>query len=424
MNSAPAFNPITFVQDRVRAHRGDAHGPNGDQPEPTPLCVLCGVLIEEWRAIFSQIDEPPEICERRKANIDRIRHEMKSSRPNFSFMEDDSFSGYVQLSYDSSIVGQGETRLWLSDVYFLYGSDRINDLENNNDEAMKFFLARGYYDEDNDICIDAPDGTPIYNVLDHCDGSYYPHSILHAHLYPFHQACYEILCKILAAKFGIQKPDPKALHHTLDDMNYARLAFAYGKILGQEFSWICYPGEEHVVADPIWPTPVTEDIVIQTAFIKFLTREHAANKARPDPPPISDLSQKVKRDPFDQLGYDILYEISSFLSRESARDLIRASPAVLCAASSDRFWLQRIRLDMPWYWELDDILEAFRKIDLEISYRMFYFWLDKATLPTYGMTGLLNYANRRRIWAACERFAAHYHYIAHSLSLPPESEDE
>lgn len=114
-------------------------------------------------------------------------------------------------------------------------------------------------------------------------------------------------------------------------------------------------------------------------------------------------------DPFDKFPQEILSLIFPYLPAESMIALIRASWRVYGATRPNIFWKQLIYREMPWFWELHEVIEGNNYPDLDL--RSLYLWLDKMTTPRYGLTGpFLGVANRRRIWGPCEEIAEQYHH--------------
>ncbi|QSS58989.1 F-box domain-containing protein, partial [Histoplasma capsulatum] len=75
-------------------------------------------------------------------------------------------------------------------------------------------------------------------------------------------------------------------------------------------------------------------------------------------------------------------------------------------------WKQLMYWGMPWFWELHKLVEEDNVTDLD--YKNLYLWLNKATMPVYGMRGpFLGIANRRRIWCACAQLAEKYFLSFH-----------
>ncbi|EEH03544.1 F-box domain-containing protein [Histoplasma capsulatum G186AR] len=124
------------------------------------------------------------------------------------------------------------------------------------------------------------------------------------------------------------------------------------------------------------------------------------------------LAHKVKRDPFGELPFDLLYSILSFLPGDSTRALMSASWPVYRTTRHPALWKQLMYWGMPWFWELHKLVEEDNVPDLD--YKNLYLWLNKATMPVYGMRGpFLGIANRRRIWCACAQLAEKYFLSFH-----------
>ncbi|EGC47865.1 F-box domain-containing protein [Histoplasma capsulatum var. duboisii H88] len=124
------------------------------------------------------------------------------------------------------------------------------------------------------------------------------------------------------------------------------------------------------------------------------------------------LAHKVKRDPFGELPFDLLYSILRFLPGDSTRALMSASWPVYGATRHPALWKQLMYWGMPWFWELHKLVGEDNVTDLD--YKNLYLWLNKATMPVYGMRGpFLGIANRRRIWCACAQLADKYFLSFH-----------
>ena len=128
----------------------------------------------------------------------------------------------------------------------------------------------------------------------------------------------------------------------------------------------------------------------------------------------SDLGNKVVKDPFRDIPYDVTYLILKYLSGDSIMALSKASWTILTRSRNGSFWKKRLSEDMVWFWELQEYLESSQK--RVRSYKALYLWLDKRTQPLYGMTGaFMGIANRRRIWGPCAELARRYHIKLHNL---------
>lgn len=120
----------------------------------------------------------------------------------------------------------------------------------------------------------------------------------------------------------------------------------------------------------------------------------------------------MANDPFGGLPYDVLHTILSFLPGKQALALMKASWPVHNATRYNEFWKRLIYWDMPWFWELHEVIEE-QQSDI-FDYRSFYLWLDEATTPVYGMKGpFLGIANRRRIWTSCQQIEDLYYERTH-----------
>lgn len=114
----------------------------------------------------------------------------------------------------------------------------------------------------------------------------------------------------------------------------------------------------------------------------------------------------MKWDPFNKLPYDIIYYVLRFLPGDSTRAFMAASWAVYNATRHPTLWKQLMYWGMPWFWELHKLVDEH---STDLDYKNLYLWLDKATMPVYGMDGpFLGIANRRRIWGACTQLAEIY----------------
>lgn len=118
-----------------------------------------------------------------------------------------------------------------------------------------------------------------------------------------------------------------------------------------------------------------------------------------------DSNQGHAKDSFGELPYELLFLVFNELSGDAIMELMTASKFVYCQLRYDaKFWQRRIRSEMQWFWELNEVVES-EKMDFQ---RVYYF-LDWMTTPTFGMRGpLIGLANRRRIWSTCQQIAYHY----------------
>lgn len=130
----------------------------------------------------------------------------------------------------------------------------------------------------------------------------------------------------------------------------------------------------------------------------------------------------MSNDPFGKLPYDILHTILSFLPGKQCLALMNASWPVHSATRYKKFWKQLIYWDMPWFWELHEVIEEQKSESF--NYRSFYLWLKETTAPVYGMEGpFLGIANRRRIWTPCRQLADLYHERMHRREFAADTPD-
>lgn len=87
--------------------------------------------------------------------------------------------------------------------------------------------------------------------------------------------------------------------------------------------------------------------------------------------------------------------------------LIASWPVYCATRDNNVLWKNRIRSDMPWFRELQELISQLDSED--IDYKLVHRCFDIVTTPTYGMEGrFLGIANRRRIWGACEQIVDVY----------------
>ncbi|KAL4800850.1 hypothetical protein BDV19DRAFT_383869 [Aspergillus venezuelensis] len=201
-------------------------------------------------------------------------------------------------------------------------------------------------------------------------------------IYPFHKECLNAFCRAVQGKVDTEIIDKRALFRAfsfVDDMG--RLKLPYGGLDGPEQTWLSTPGEEYAVINPLILSPST----------------------------LSELITKSQHDPFRSLPAEVTAMIIDYLPRESIAQVLIASWNLHSRAQTQGFWRRGIHQDMPWAWELQEIL---RTVDTaSLNFGKLYQYLDKASEPRYGMKDKkwLALANRRRIWLPCEILAGLYH---------------
>ncbi|KAL4770711.1 hypothetical protein BDW60DRAFT_223804 [Aspergillus nidulans var. acristatus] len=215
--------------------------------------------------------------------------------------------------------------------------------------------------------------------------------------FPFHWSCFQLLSRAINAGPDNKDLDKKVLFDVMSSINdYNRLELPYGDMHGADQDWVCIPGEEYTVKDPL------ADSAFQPSFLnEHCTLDDSDDSASSRS---SQLRTKILTDPFDTLPAELTSMVLSYLSGPSLFALLQASMAVRSQTQSQGFWQRKIREDMPWLWEL------FSQDTQGIDFRKAYLYFEKKTRPRYGLDDRdwLALANRRRIWGACEVLADMY----------------
>ncbi|KAG5293887.1 F-box domain-containing protein [Histoplasma capsulatum G186AR] len=300
--------------------------------------------------------------------------------------------------YDPDIVSEESTK-WLRVVHVLGYNPTAMGL------SKTYISGEGTYSDFDAVEFSSGDDPNVpqnHNSLDKNWVTCYGFSDLSA--FPFHWCCFEILIRVLTGSTEIGQIDKDLLYHVMLGLSpqYSRyLEIDYGNLTGVEQFWDCVPGEEYSVTHPA--TPGFEEILRKLVEEKAFKGTSTSSLS---------LAHKVKRDPFGELPFDLLYSILSFLPGDSTRALMSASWPVYRTTRHPALWKQLMYWGMPWFWELHKLVEEDNVPDLD--YKNLYLWLNKATMPVYGMRGpFLGIANRRRIWCACAQLAEKYFLSFH-----------
>ncbi|KAL2864696.1 uncharacterized protein BJX67DRAFT_360590 [Aspergillus lucknowensis] len=291
-------------------------------------------------------------------------------------------------TYDPHVV-TGWNLDWLGDIVAV-------GIENRGSGPRVYFLTKCWYDDRNVVYT-----THDYN-LDYSEeeSRYFAYGVSDLPdppIFPMHQACLEVLSRAIFGRVDVDRVQKNILYEVMHELSdFCRLDLDYGDITGADQDWQCVPGEEYSVICPTDPIDLAEQLRTDYSISppKAQTR--------------LDLSDKVIRDPFRNLPYDITYHILQYLPGESILALNKASGAIFMRTSNDSFWKRRLSQDMPWLWELQNYLAKHQ--DEALDYKALYMWLNKRTKPMYAMDGpFMGAANRRRIWGACVELAHQYH---------------
>ncbi|KAL4941996.1 hypothetical protein BDV06DRAFT_171253 [Aspergillus oleicola] len=235
-------------------------------------------------------------------------------------------------------------------------------------------------------------------------------------IYPFHQDCLEVFSRAIQGNADTGTIDKRALFRAFNSQSdMLRLDLPYGDLDGPDQDWISVPGEEYAVISPLsfCPSPLSE-------LIAVCEKPNGDDINRK----FHGMSAKVQHDPFRSLPAEVTDMIVDYLPRDSVAQALVASWTLHSRAQSQGFWRRRIHQDMPWAWELLEMLNTVDKGCL--NFGTLYQCLDRATKPRYGMRERewMALANRRRIWRPCEILAGLYHKVRAGEELKDDEDEE
>ncbi|KAI8932283.1 hypothetical protein NX059_010480 [Plenodomus lindquistii] len=244
--------------------------------------------------------------------------------------------------------------------------------------------------------------------------------------FPFHEECWRILERCLEAKTGMQPWSGETGHKTKVDKDvmysvmqnfgesHTCLDLDYRNYNAHEQFWDCKPGEEYLVCDP-GPRVGIRDVLQNELPPRLLSRQS---------PPL-DLKHKIRRDPFENLPYDILLETFKHLTIQEILTLMKASWLVKFNTDDAGFWQLLIRdRILPWFWELRIPLINATFPD-GFDHKGLFLWLDAITEPRFAMKGpYMGIANRRRIWYAVQDLVPLYETRMKPIEHMKTAEDE
>ena len=105
-------------------------------------------------------------------------------------------------------------------------------------------------------------------------------------------------------------------------------------------------------------------------------------------------------DPFSRLPLELVTMIYYRLPQEALVKAILTSRSLGRVRTCNWFWQQRLKLDMPWAWELHDLQ---KDVDW---YRAYILLAQEVKDPFRSSTPAL--ANRKRVWSACDQVLSLY----------------
>lgn len=236
--------------------------------------------------------------------------------------------------------------------------------------------------------------------------------------YPFHWPCYQILGSVLAGKQGVAGINKFRLFDSLVRLTSICDTALSGVDLGaaaplQDQFWTEGRGLELTAVNPM----ISADLLATSDLIQRLVAGASLPMITPD------LHPRVKSDPFRQLPSEIIHQLCKNLPKESMSNLMQASWTVSeTVRRSISFWKSRIKIDMPWAFEIHSFLDSVADENQPSVYPKLQDWqywhykelytsLDKTIDPKPFFRGsliVLKLANRRRIWYVCTQIKAVY----------------
>ncbi|THC90088.1 hypothetical protein EYZ11_010452 [Aspergillus tanneri] len=115
-----------------------------------------------------------------------------------------------------------------------------------------------------------------------------------------------------------------------------------------------------------------------------------------------------KEDIFNRLPYELRNEIFNLLPSGSILALKAASWSMHTTALPDNIWKEKLRNEMPWFWEVRDII-PFKSQRLESGLsKILMDVAEKSQHTDVGYDPIPGLVNRRRIWGVCEQIRGLY----------------
>ncbi|KAH8812945.1 hypothetical protein F5884DRAFT_786754 [Xylogone sp. PMI_703] len=221
-------------------------------------------------------------------------------------------------------------------------------------------------------------------------------------VFPFHWPCYSLLARVLTGAPETSQIDKDHLYNTLNELcegSSSHLNINYGdpEPPNGQF-WECMEGQEFIVSSP--------EPTLNTANS---TKATIASDDFKLPSLFHDVTTNVTSDPFGRLPYDVLYKICLLLPGRSILDFSLASKQVFLVLNSNAgFWRKCIKYHIPWFFELQDLLDDPEIMEGKDMMGLFR-WALRETRPRMFMSGpFMSIANRQRIWGVCEIIADKY----------------
>ncbi|KAJ4388666.1 hypothetical protein N0V93_006125 [Gnomoniopsis smithogilvyi] len=256
--------------------------------------------------------------------------------------------------------------------------------------------------------------------------------------FPFHTACYKILCECLRSKAS-QSLDNEVLYRTMKalcivswkPLQGGLTAFDSLMMSGQNFIKALaipkYPGKPwNIRQNNLFAGADPAAIPEMAAYCTQLPLQ--TQQTQTGAIPVRD-PRDPKLDIFEHLPSELHYIIASAASMASLNCLRAASPAIHRLKLDSAFWKHRLSIDMAWsrrygipdYTSLPTS-DASQTVDWARVYRDLLRKSDSSLEKR--QESYVGLVNRSRIWARCEQFLKHYFVKQEQLLriAPPTSE--
>lgn len=240
-------------------------------------------------------------------------------------------------------------------------------------------------------------------------------------IFPFHWSCYRMLCKCLTGSFDDGGLDKDLLYNIMEELSpycvnaLENIDYGDASEMQGEQTWETLAGFEFIVSHPWKMRGARELILSMLQADAFRPRSCRA-----------ELGSRVRDDPFVRTPYDIVHKISSFIPDKGLVNLARASwPVHVLLRNNNQFWWQRLRTSLPWFFELQWLLERDQTLLQTNNVQLIFQWAERMTRPQKWLSGpLMGVANRRRIWSVCEQLGGRYWPQKEEKDNAPISDEE
>ncbi|KAI0475990.1 hypothetical protein GGR56DRAFT_640575 [Xylariaceae sp. FL0804] len=305
--------------------------------------------------------------------------------------EDEDEGAYDENVRPPVFVGP-EDVAWANEIRLM--GENPNALSSSN-----VFIASGEYDDFGSYINVDGRGDPNFWSEDDRPGEFaaLDWDADHPLLIPFHEACFNLLCK----KLGTDKVDRVALYGVMrsrfnPEDNYS-LGLDWGEVGDMQEQYFLLTQESEAYC--VLPTTNPHLAEYYIHLPKYETRA-ATGEAAEEP----TSSLLTRGDMLGALSTELLLLVMRRLSMRDVMMLRAASPAALQTNLPPSFWKSQLLSDMPWLYDFP-ALEAGELAAIEWPRVYRDLWI--ASRKTHE-TAILGLANRRRIWQLTDQLTDPY----------------